>query len=164
MDKLANAVVLTSQGTPFLHAGSELLRTKNGEHNSYNLPDSINQIDWSRKQEYIEVFTYYQNLIKLRKAHPAFYLDSAEKVRKQVLFDPVQAGLVSYTINNESGEDSWKQIKVIYNANTEAKEIPLDGTWKVALEGDDMNLKGLRNVDASVDVAAISMTILFQEK
>ncbi|UWX54174.1 hypothetical protein NYZ99_14365 [Maribacter litopenaei] len=38
MHKLANAIVLTSQGTPFLHSGVEFLRTKQGEHNSYNLP------------------------------------------------------------------------------------------------------------------------------
>ena len=58
MDKLANAIVLTSQGVPFLHAGSELLRTKHGEHNSYNLPDSINQIDWSWRQKNKAVFSY----------------------------------------------------------------------------------------------------------
>ena len=45
MDKLANAVVMTSQGTAFIHAGAEMLRTKNGAHNTYNLPDTINRID-----------------------------------------------------------------------------------------------------------------------
>jgi len=55
MDKLANAIVLTSQGTAFLHAGSEFLKTKNGEHNSYNLPDTINQIDWNRKVQYLSL-------------------------------------------------------------------------------------------------------------
>src|SRR6202012_5480939 len=52
MDKLANAIVLTSQGVSFLHSGAELLRTKQGIANSYNAPDSINQIDWSRKTKY----------------------------------------------------------------------------------------------------------------
>ncbi len=47
MHKLANAVVLTSQAVPFLHAGAEMLRTKGGQHNSYNLPDSVNQINWA---------------------------------------------------------------------------------------------------------------------
>jgi pullulanase len=56
MDKLANAVVLTSQGVSFLHSGAELLRTKKGIANSYNSPDSINQIEWSRKTKYKAVF------------------------------------------------------------------------------------------------------------
>ncbi|UPG62961.1 alpha-amylase family glycosyl hydrolase [Metabacillus endolithicus] len=32
---LANGIVLTSQGIPFLHAGEEMLRSKYGVHNSY---------------------------------------------------------------------------------------------------------------------------------
>ena len=41
MHKLAETIVLTSQGVPFLHAGMEMLRTKNGEENSYQSPDEI---------------------------------------------------------------------------------------------------------------------------
>ena len=72
MHKLANTIVFTSQGTAFINAGVELKRTKGGEHNSYNLPDSINQINWNWKTDNIELFKYYQNLIHLRKSHPAF--------------------------------------------------------------------------------------------
>ena len=56
MHKLAGAIVLTSQGIPFLHAGVEMLRTKNGVENSFESPDAINRIDWSRKARYKEVF------------------------------------------------------------------------------------------------------------
>ena len=42
MDRLANGIVLTSQGIPFLHAGEEMMRTKQGVENSFNRPDSIN--------------------------------------------------------------------------------------------------------------------------
>ncbi|TXD50997.1 MULTISPECIES: hypothetical protein [unclassified Polaribacter] len=67
MHQLASAIVLTSQGTPFLHADSEMMRTKNGEHNSYKSLDSINQINWNLKAKNADVATYFQNLIKLRK-------------------------------------------------------------------------------------------------
>lgn len=46
MDKLSQAIVLTSQGVPLLHSGAEMLRTKMGVANSFNMPDSINEIDW----------------------------------------------------------------------------------------------------------------------
>jgi pullulanase len=104
MDKLANAIVLTSQGTPFLHAGSEMLRTKYGEHNSYNLPDSINQLDWNRKNDYYDVFEYYKNLIQLRKAHPAFGMISAEAVRQHLTFQKDTDGLVSYITSDDIGK------------------------------------------------------------
>lgn len=49
MHELALTIVLTSQGIPFLHAGSEFLRSKFGEENSYNKGDSVNAIRWDLK-------------------------------------------------------------------------------------------------------------------
>ena len=46
LQKQANAIVLTGQGVPFLHAGVEIMRTKDGNHNSYNSSDEVNQIDY----------------------------------------------------------------------------------------------------------------------
>ena len=43
MQKQANAIILTAQGVPFLHAGVEMMRTKDGDHNSYNASDEVNQ-------------------------------------------------------------------------------------------------------------------------
>ncbi len=48
----SNAIILTSQGIPFLHAGVEIMRSKpNGtggyDHNSYESPDSVNQLRWT---------------------------------------------------------------------------------------------------------------------
>ncbi|MFD2876209.1 hypothetical protein ACFTAO_10050 [Paenibacillus rhizoplanae] len=48
---LANGIILTSQGIPFLHAGDELLRSKYGDHNSYRSPDCINAIRWENKKQ-----------------------------------------------------------------------------------------------------------------
>ena len=50
---LAMGMVMVSQGVPFIHAGQEFLRTKNGEHNSYILPDSINKLDWKLMEKNI---------------------------------------------------------------------------------------------------------------
>ena len=43
--RLAQTIVFTSQGTPFMFAGEEVFRDKKGVHNSYKSPDSINAID-----------------------------------------------------------------------------------------------------------------------
>ena len=55
-------------------SGEELLRNKKGVHNSFESPDSINQLDWTNKTKYPQVFAYYKNLIALRQHHPAFRL------------------------------------------------------------------------------------------
>ncbi|WP_040683665.1 hypothetical protein, partial [Thermobrachium celere] len=62
MQKLAYAIVLTSQGVPFIHSGDEFLRTKQGVENSYNSPDSINKVDWNLKVKNIDVYTYFKEL------------------------------------------------------------------------------------------------------
>jgi pullulanase len=73
---LGSGIILTSQGVAFIHSGDEFLRTKYGDHNSYNSSDDINMIRWKWKEEYIEVFKYYKKLIELRKGHSAFKIDN----------------------------------------------------------------------------------------
>ena len=163
MDKLANAIVLTSQGTPFLHAGSEMLRTKNGEHNSYNLPDSINQIDWNWKVEHQEVFEYYKNLIALRKAHPAFSMGTTKEVNTNLQFKKVTNQLISYTIANNANGDDWKTILVIYNASKKPIRYKLEGSWQQAVIGDTFDFSGSNMVSNTVSVPETSMYIAFQK-
>ncbi|MDE6489550.1 MAG: type I pullulanase, partial [Muribaculaceae bacterium] len=76
--RLAQTIVFTSQGTPFMFAGEELFRDKKGVHNSYKSPDSINAIDWDLKHLNSEQYQYYRELIALRKAHPAFRMTTAD--------------------------------------------------------------------------------------
>ncbi|MEZ5084239.1 MAG: type I pullulanase [Bacteroidales bacterium] len=163
MDKLAQAVVMTSQGTAFIHAGAEMLRTKKGEHNSYNLPDSINQIDWKWKVLNSNVVEYYKNLISLRKQHPAFRMNSGREVVDNIAFKTTENGLVSYQISNHANGDKWKNIYVIYNAKTTPVSYKLDGEWQFAVYGDDFHFDKGKNVIGSIDIPAISMAILFQE-
>ena len=47
LSRLALHLVLLSQGVPFIHAGQEFYRTKGLEDNTHNLPDSLNQLDWT---------------------------------------------------------------------------------------------------------------------
>jgi pullulanase len=163
MDKLANAVVMTSQGVAFMHAGAEMLRTKNGEHNSYNLPDSINQIDWNWKVENANIVTYYKNLIKLRKTHPAFSMTSANDVRKNLEFKIVENGLVSYQISNHANGDQWKDILVIYNAKIIPFNYKLDDEWQLAVSGDNFLFEEGDIITQSVEIPAISMLIAFRQ-
>jgi len=163
MAKLANAIVLTSQGTPFLHAGVEMLRTKNGEHNSYDLPDGINQIDWNRKKRYREVFEYHRNLIALRKAHPAFRMATGALVRSNLKFQKTEDGLISYQLNTQGTSDPWNKILVIYNARTTSIEYSLNETWQVAVMGNTFDFEGTNNATGSVDIPPISMVVCFQK-
>ncbi|MEP4882908.1 type I pullulanase [Maribacter dokdonensis] len=163
MDKLANAIVLTSQGTPFLHAGAEMLRSKNGEHNSYNLPDSINQINWNWKIEYKKVFKYYKNLIRLRKEHPAFHMANAKEVREKVKFQQTNDSLVSFIIDHNANNDNWQKILVIYNASNKKIDYKIEGVWHKAVSGSTFDFEGLQLVKDTFQVPALSMYVAFQK-
>ena len=125
LDLLAQTAVFTSQGVPFMLSGEELLRDKKGVHNSFESPDSINQLDWTNKTKYPQVFAYYKNLIALRKHHPAFRLGNADLVRKHLEFLDAPAGVVAYRLKNYAGRDDWRDIIVILNANKSDVEVAI---------------------------------------
>jgi pullulanase len=164
MDLLSQAIVFTSQGVPFIQGGEEMLRTKGGNHNSYNAPDSVNQLDWARKSQYSQVFEYYKGLIALRKAHPAFRLSTAEQIREHLSFleEGMPANTVAFRLKDNAGGDAWKEIIVIYNPNREDVTVNLPGgAWNVAVQGTKVAEAG--SVTGSAKVPAISMMVLYQK-
>ncbi|MBU6341860.1 MAG: type I pullulanase [Bacteroidetes bacterium] len=167
MNKLAAAIVLTSQGVPFLHAGEEMLRSKKGVENSFNAPDSINQMDWNLKTAHLEVFEYYKNLIQLRKHHPAFRMRNAEQINAKLEFLPVSGSqqLVAYRIQGNANGDPWSDILVLFNGSSEATTYLLPaGNWNVVLDENGMDEKGLRSIRGrKVTIPGISAMILVVE-
>jgi len=165
MDILANTIVLTSQGVPFLHAGVEMLRTKKMVENSYNVPDSINQIDWSRKKEFSKVVEFYKSLIQLRKHHTAFRMGETKLIQEHLHFlDVKEKNVVAYQIK-DAPEDNWKDIIVIFNGNNETKTIDIpQGEWKITLKGDKILENGLETFSGDkIDIDAISALILVKK-
>ena len=75
-NRLGASLILMSKGTPFFLAGEEMLRTKGGDHNSYNSSDAVNNIDWdalTTDSDAYAMMLYYKDLIALRKANPWLY-------------------------------------------------------------------------------------------
>ena len=135
MQKLALGIVLTSQGISFLHAGSEFLRTKNGVENSFESSDVVNQLDWERRDENVDVTNYIRNLIQLRKTHPAFRLGNASDIRQHLTFSDEQLdGLIIYKIENAPNEP-WKYIYVILNGSDKDQNINIPfADWKLVVD------------------------------
>ncbi|MEW5951967.1 MAG: type I pullulanase [Elusimicrobiota bacterium] len=165
MDKLAQAIVFVSQGIPFLHSGEEILRTKNGEENSYNLGDEINKIDWNRKKQYYEVFLYYKDLIKMRKEHPAFSMPDSSSVLSNLKFYedlklPIQTPQIGFVIDGKYSKDTWGKIAVLINPDKQKKSFVLpEGKWKLRF-----SQKGLENgnnvYEKKIEVPSISLFVL----
>ncbi len=172
MNKMAAAIVLTSQGIPFIHSGDEILRTKRDRNNnlienSYKSPDCINKFDWKRKEKYIDVFNYYKKLIDLRKKHEVFKMKSAVDIQENISFLSIRENfsennIVGYIADGEKVGDKLGKIAVIFNSNKNEVEVELNhNKFKVIAEKDDINEEGLYDIEGKkIKVKPISFMIL----
>ena len=164
LDCLAQSVVMLSQGVPFMLSGEEMLRDKQGVHNSYQSPIEINALPWQNLQRYPQLFTYYQRLIALRRHHPAFRLGNANLIRQHLSFLPTQPNLVGFMLTGHAGGDVWDNIIVVFNANNEAREVTVPkGRYTIVASNGTINETGWGSVETdNLWVDAHSMLIAHQ--
>ena len=162
IQEFAAATVLTSQGIAFLQAGDEMLRTKQGDANSYQSPDSINAIQWKWKADNADVVAFHRAAIALRRAHPGFRLQSWDEVDANVTTTTPRNGVVINRINGAARADAWKDIIVIYNSADNYTYTLPGGSWKVALEKSDAAAGQDRTVSGSVVAEGTAVTVLHQ--
>ena len=143
LDLLAQTAVFTSQGVPFMLSGEELLRSKKGVHNSFESPDSINQLDWQNKLRYPQVFEYYRNLIQLRKQYSHFRLGSAAEVRDKMCFLDAPRGVVAYSISGMMGSVT-NNVIVVLNPTRRQQTVSIpEGDYTVVCASGVIDLNGL---------------------
>ena len=139
MSRMCAAIVLTSRGVPFFQAGEELLRSKpkdggGYEENSYNSPDSLNNIDWDElksgsPQEGVR--DYYKGLIAFRKAHPALRLCDTDEIENATRFIDVRYDVIAYTLTA-----CCETLLVVYNPLEDVEMTLPDGDWSLRISGE----------------------------
>ncbi|MBK5241523.1 type I pullulanase [Clostridium sp.] len=144
MNRLALSIILTSQGIPFIQGGTEILRTKQGNHNTYNSGDAINEIHWSKKAECTETYKYIKGLIDLRKSQKVMTLDSAEEVRKALIFLQAPLNCVAYELTSPF-KDDYSKLIIIHNSNNKPIKVTLpdESAWKVLANEHEVDKAGL---------------------
>ena len=104
MSMLANAIVFTSQGTSFMLAGEEFLRSKGGNSNSYNASYEVNELNYELKITHMDMFENYKKLIALKKDCAALHLDGEHNNFEVLLFNgdnTIMYKIVDTTQNRE---------------------------------------------------------------
>ena len=172
MNNLAAAVYMTAQGTPFMQAGEEMLRTKQRadgtfDSNSYSSGDEINCLKWSdlEDESYANVFEYYKGLIAFRKAHGALRLTTAEDVAKTVApVTGLDANVVAFDIQGGINGETADELFVIFNANETGTTVTLpEGNWNVYINGEKAGTEILDTITGSAAVEPISAMVLVRE-
>ena len=103
MNVLANSVIFTSQGTSFMLAGEEFLRTKQGNENSYNASYKVNELDYSLKIKHPAMMQSYTKLIDLKQTFGGLWLDKDhnEAINVNVTSD---GSMISYKLSSGTEE------------------------------------------------------------
>lgn len=118
LSRLAFLLLLTAQGVPFIHEGTEFMRDKKGVHNSYNSPDAINAIDWQKKVDHTAFFNYVCGLIALRGKYRHFRLATSSEIRKKVHLKTLYPGVLRLVI-----EEDPRSIEVVFNFSGSGVEL-----------------------------------------
>ena len=165
MDQMSAVIVYLSQGVPYIQAGQEFLRSKGGNGNSYNSSDAVNSLKWNTLSTNLNINNYYQGLIALRKAHPAFRLTTAAAIKSNLSFLPTLDGVVAFALDGAKSKDSWKKIVVALNATTVAQsvQLPSSGTWNLVVNGSKSGTKVLSSIKgAKLTIPAQTSFVLEQ--
>ncbi|MDR1948650.1 MAG: type I pullulanase [Spirochaetaceae bacterium] len=168
MNKLAAAIVLTSQGIPFFQAGEEMARTKQGDENSFRSSDSINMLDWDRKSRYTDLVEYYRGLIQLRKTWAVFRLRKAADIREGLRFFcpnprvPASRRLIAYTLEAGPAGGPYPWFVLIFNGAAEEQGLSIPpGEWDVLVNGEKAGIQPLSHISgAAVSVPAKTALVL----
>lgn len=130
----AEAVVFFSQGVPFMQEGEDFMRSKayvedgrtHYSHNSYNVGDLINNMDYSLKAKNVEMFNAFKELIKVRKDTAELRLSSREMINARVNNVLNNNGNLAFKYGKV--DSSSKDILVIHSLNAFIYDKGVNGT------------------------------------
>ncbi|MGN0452580.1 MAG: type I pullulanase [Ruminococcus sp.] len=170
MNKLAGAIVATSQGVCFFLAGEEMARTKDGDHNSYKSSIEVNEIDWELAISNADLVSYYRGLIDIRKAFTPFTAGTDAYKTAYTMNSSLTSieETLGYTVENDT-DGEWKKLAVVFNSNsTEAKEVTMkDDTvseWVVIADNTSAGVDALYEVKGNTFTVAPSSVIIAVDK
>ena len=119
MNRFGASIVMFSRGIPLFLAGEEMLRSKDGDENSYKSSDEVNNIDWEALvpgSAAYEMAEFYLQLIGVRKSYEFLR-------RADVAYEVASDGslLVTYTM------DGATVAQAVVNPGDEAIPLTVSG-------------------------------------
>ena len=166
LDRLSSSIALLAQGVPFMQAGQEFLRSKNGDSNSYKSNDNVNSLKWNLRAKNASTVSYFKGLIALRKAHPSFRMSSSAQIRKGLVFLKEPNNVIAYSVNGNALRDSWKTVVVAHNPNSSSVKLtlPSKGDWKVVVQGAHAGSAVLATLKSTSSAVVTGLSTLVLEK
>ena len=124
----AESLIFLAQGVPFMQEGEEFRRSKYNEEkqkyegNSYNTGDFDNNMDYSLKIKYPNIYSKFKELIKLRKDYSEFRLSTRQDITDKVKNMSADGGIIIYEIND---------LLIIHCANAAGDPVNLSSNYEM---------------------------------
>lgn len=147
MAMLANSIVLTSQGTAFLLAGEEFLRTKGGNENSYNASYEVNELNYALKVQHKDMFENYKKLISLNTSTNLFSKSSEDCQNIEITVNE-ESNLIVYSLVDTISNREYKIIHSNGFVGELSKVVDLAGynLYLDTLNTENLVLNGTTNI------------------
>lgn len=110
MAVLANSMVLTSNGTSFILAGEEFLRTKGGDHNSYESSYKVNELNYDLKANNLQVFEVYQKLVEFKTTCKGLHLEESQIADNYQVTTLSDGAVIQITVKDSKTNRTYKII------------------------------------------------------
>ena len=155
MNRMGITIIMISKGTPFFLAGEEMLRSKDGDENSYASSDAINNMRWEELvpgSDAYKMMEYYKGLIEMRNTYDIFSAESGVKIE----FGATDAGSLVVTYTAENG----KQALAVINPTNVDDSYAVEGDWNLVCDGVQAGSAVLEEVSGTVSVSAGGIVVL----
>ena len=154
MTKLGAGIIMISQGTPFMQAGEEMLRSKDGDENSYKSSDEVNNIRWEELTTDSNAYAtmqYYKGLMAMRKAYSILGRDGDV----EITFGNFGSDGMVVKYKAANGQEAL----VLINPTTQAFPYTLEGQWNLVADGDRAGAEVLAQETGSIQVAGRTIRV-----
>ncbi len=142
--RLATSMVILMQGVPFIHAGQEFYRTKNGVENSYKSSDEINKLDWNLLDQHYDDVEFIKELIRVRRKYDLFRLTSKSKVRDHITVKVMESGTIRYQLKSDEHD-----IIVLFKNSTEPEYLEFEHRYQVIFDGKQRSRRVVQKLEIS---------------
>ena len=169
MNKLASAIIYTSQGISFTLAGEEMARSKDGDTNSYKSAADLNMIKWQNVVDYADVVSYYKGMMQIKSAYSPLTAMDTSYSDKFVFTKSMSTSTnqISFTLANDV-EGEWNKMAVIYNSANSEAEVTLKDTsvtdWVIIANNQTAGLDSLGEVTGSTFTVPARSAIVAVDK
>ena len=154
MNRLGAGIIMVSKGIPFMQAGEEMMRSKDGDENSYKSSDAVNNIRWNTLAEGSDAYAmmlYYKGLIEMRKAYPILGTDGSVKITYGSFGTDGMSALYE-------AADGTRAL-VLINPTSQAFPYTLEGQWNLIADGTRAGSQVLATESGNITVDGISIRI-----